>query len=350
MTQYLRWAVLPLLAAGLTWSSVGAAEVRDHAGMFTPEAVRKVQDDLSRVERETGVPIVIETIESVPGLAADASSKDKLRAVNELAVKRDRDIKAEGIYILLSKKDRVLSNVLVRERYESVLTKEKRLKIRNAFVEPFKAGDFDAGLSQAASAIAAALPDGPVARQPAGRRLGEAAPGAVQPRAGRQGQQQFGIGSLLTIGLGILAVLFVIRMLSGLFGGGRAGGYPGQMGPGGMQGPGMGQGFGGPGMGQGGYGGRGGGFLSGMLGGLGGAMAGNWLYDQFSGRHSGGHMDSSNYSHGQSDPYGQGGDSIIGGDDDGGGASWGDSGSGGGDWGGGGGGDWGGGGDDGGSW
>ena len=32
-----------------------------------------------------------------------------------------------------------------------------------------------------------------------------------------------------------------------------------------------------------GYGGRGGGFFSSVLGGLGGALAGNWLYDQFSG-------------------------------------------------------------------
>ena len=39
-----------------------------------------------------------------------------------------------------------------------------------------------------------------------------------------------------------------------------------------------------------GDGGRGGGSFSGMLGGIGGAIAGNWLYDQFSGRHSG--MDS----------------------------------------------------------
>ena len=62
-------------------------------------------------------------------------------------------------------------------------------------------------------------------------------------------------------------------------------GYPNQMGGMGMQRPGIG---GGPGYfgggGGGGYGGRGGGFLSGMLGGLGGAVAGNWLYDQFSGR------------------------------------------------------------------
>jgi hypothetical protein len=87
-----------------------------------------------------------------------------------------------------------------------------------------------------------------------------------------------------------------------------------------------------------------------MLGGLGGALAGNWLYDQFSGRHGG--YSGADAAH--SSDYGsaypdQGGDAIVGADDDpSGGASWDDAGTadtGGGDWGGGGG-DWGGGGGD----
>ncbi|APW58709.1 TPM domain-containing protein [Paludisphaera borealis] len=342
MKKLLRWTFLPLIAAAAAWSSARAAEVRDHAGMFSPEAVQKATEELTRVERVTKVPIVIETIDAIPDLDADATREVKLKAVNELAVKRDRDIRAEGVYILLSKKDRVLSNVLVRERYANVLTKEKRTTIRDAFVEPFKAGDYDGGLAKATAALATALPDGPVA-VPGRRRAADAGPGAP---VGARGAQPHGIGSLLTIGLGILAVLFVVRLLSGLFGGGAGAGYPQQMG--GMR-PGMGQGFGGPGYGGGYGGGRGGGFMSSLMGGIGGAVAGNWLYDQFSGRHSQGHVDSSNYNSG--DATNTGGDDIVGGND--GGASWGDSGGGdwgggGGDWGGGGG-DWGGGGD-GGSW
>ena len=33
--------------------------------------------------------------------------------------------------------------------------------------------------------------------------------------------------------------------------------------------------------------------MSSLFGGIGGALAGNWLYDQFSGRHQGGYSDSS---------------------------------------------------------
>ena len=79
-------------------------------------------------------------------------------------------------------------------------------------------------------------------------------------------------------------------------------------------------------------------------------MAGNWLYDQMSGRHGGG-MTSAGAGltgeEGSTSPTDAADERIIGADDDGGqGASWGDGGAdaGGGDWGGGdAGGDWGGG-------
>ena len=195
---------------------------------------------------------MIETIEAIPGLDADAAHDAKLEAVNELAEKRDREIHAEGVYILLSKKDRVLSNVLVRVRSTRTCCRERsgwRSATRSS--TPFKAGDFDGGLAKATDTLVSALPDGPVAVAGRRPRAADAGPG-VPARARRA--QPHGVGSLLTIGLGILAVLFVVRLLGGLFGGrGVAGGYPQQMG--GMQRPGMGPGFGGPGYGGPGYGG-----------------------------------------------------------------------------------------------
>lgn len=163
------------------------------------------------------------------------------------------------------------------------------------------------------------------------------------------------MGTILLIGGGILAVFLILRVLGGLFNRSSGGGYPNQVGGMGMPRPGMGPG-GGPGYygGGGGYGQRGGGgFFSGLLGGLGGAVAGNWLYDQFSGRHGG--STSAGMGYGPNDASAglpdQRDDAIIGADDDGGrGASWDDGNAGdtgGGDWGGGdAGGDWGGGGGD----
>ena len=64
-----RWLLaLPLLlAASIT--SAQAASVRDNAGMFSPEAVRQAQAKLDRIERESRVPILIETVESLPEAA-----------------------------------------------------------------------------------------------------------------------------------------------------------------------------------------------------------------------------------------------------------------------------------------
>ena len=308
--------------------------------MFGTETVSKVESALEKVEQRTKVPVVIETITSIPGLEKDASAKTKNQAIEQLAEKRSKEIGYEGVYLLISKNDHVFSKVLVREHLDARLPREERLAIRDALIKEFKAGRYDDGLVRAAKII-----DSTLASTVGEHANPREAVGQPLLRRGQAQPARFGLGSLLLIGLGIFGVLLLIRTLGGLFGR-SAGGYPTPMGMGGMS-PGMGPGPG-YGPGYGGYGGRGGGFFSGMLGGLGGALAGNWLYDQFSGRHSGeGHVDASSYNPTSTDPGSEG---FVGGDDySGGGTSWDDPGTAdpGGDWGGGdGGGDWGGGGGD----
>ena len=63
----LRWLLaLPAILLATSGPSM-AAEVRDKAGMFSPEAVKKAQSELDRIEREYWVPVTIETIESLNG-------------------------------------------------------------------------------------------------------------------------------------------------------------------------------------------------------------------------------------------------------------------------------------------
>jgi uncharacterized membrane protein YgcG len=339
-----RWLVaIPIVMAASLISApttTRGSTVRDRAHMFSTEAVKKAEAQLERLERATHIPIVIETIEAIP---EGGSAAEKKRAIDALAVQRDKAIRDEGIYLLISKDDHLISHVLVRRRFADLLPIEKRDAIRDAFIEAFKKRDFDGGLLHGVQAIERAL-EGATAGHKAAQ-----APGALPFGAKARGGQST-MGTFLLIILGIFGVLLVLRLLGGLLGRSGGAGYPNQMGGMGMQRPGMGPG--GPGYygGGGGYGGRGGGFLSGMLGGLGGAVAGNWLYDQFSGRHGNVNaadaVHSGDYASGAPD---QGGDAIVGADDDpGGGASWDDAGTtdtGGGDWGGGGG-DWGGGGGD----
>jgi uncharacterized membrane protein YgcG len=346
-----RWLVaIPIMVvASFGSSSAWGSAVLDRAGMFGSDAVHKANARLEQLERATKIPVVIETIAEIPGLDKNASPEAKREAINAVAVKRDNALKDEGIYYLISKNDHLNSEILVRERFASLLPRSKRESIGHAFLTEFKKKDFDGGLLHGVQAIERALEGATV-----GHRAANAPSGLEplhQPAAGAKARGgQSTMGTFLLIILGIFGVLLVLRLLGGLFSRSAGAGYPGQMGGMGMPRPGMGAGgpgyYGGPG-----YGGRGGGFFSGMLGGLGGALAGNWLYDQFSGRHGG--MNSADavhpadYTSGTPD---QGGDAIVGADDGpGGGGDWGGDGgaadTGGGDWGGGGG-DWGGGGGD----
>jgi uncharacterized protein len=345
-----KWPIAIPLAILLMGAPASGSAIRDEAKMFSPRVVEEAQRRLDRLERETNIPVVIETIEHVPDLAKGASLEEKRETINKVAKRRDAQIHDEGIYILISKNDHLISQPLIRERLVAIVPQSHRDAIREAFIEGFSKRKFDEGLERGVVAIEKTLEGHRVSNARAGARVGVPAPIGAGARRGQAGGGSSVFTTFLLIGLGILAVLILLRVLGGLFGRAAGGGYPNQMGPMGGPRPGMGPGYygGGPG-----YGARGGGgFFSGLLGGLGGAMAGNWLYDQMTGRHGGmtsagtGYpVDESSASHPD-----QGDDAIIGADDHGGqGGSWdtGGTDTGGGDWGGGdAGGDWGGGGGD----
>jgi uncharacterized protein len=348
-----RWLLAASIAtiALVAGAPARASAINDEAALFTRPAVEKAKSRLDRLERATGIPVVIETIEAIPRLPRGADKETKERAINSLAKRRDQEIRDEGIFILISKRDAAISEPLIRDRLERWLPLERRHAIRDAFIKEFKERDFDAGLNHAVRTIEESL-QGVTA--PTRRAQGPVGAPAPLGRAGRDGGGTSMLGTFLLIGAGIFVVLLLLRLLGGAFGRTAGAGYQRPMGGIGAPGPGAGPGpgyYGGPG-----YGGRGGGFFSGLLGGLGGALAGNWLYDQMSGRHGQTTAEGSAYTPG--DPGAgapdQGGDAIIGAEDDGGrGASWDDGGgdTGGGDWGGGdAGGDWGGGDAGGGDW
>jgi TPM domain len=334
-----RWAVAaPLLLVMASYAS--GSEVRDDAGMFSADAVRQAESILNKSERQTKVPVTIETISSLRGESPDV-----------VAIRRARQSGHRGVFILLAKAEKKVE-VLVSKEWENTFTRDRRKAIHDAFTNGFKEKGLDGGLVLAAASIGEVAKDsissngGPIATAPRPvPRGGGGAPGAPAPvpRAARGGGGL--LGGIIMLGLIILVVLLVVRLLSGLFRG-ATGGYGGQAPVGGPPGYGAAPGYG-PGYAPRG----GGGFWSSMFGGIGGAMAGNWLYDQFSGRHrpydsgaggTGGNVGEGGYYSGTGGEPASGGSDWVGGGET---TSWGDSGGGGGDWaGGGGGGDWGGGG------
>ena len=308
-------ACLSAIVAFAIGGPAGASSIRDGAKMFHPDTVEKAEARLERIERAAGVPVVIETIRSIPGLTEDSKKDERERAINQLAERRDQEIRDQGIYILIARREHVISETLIREHLAEVLP------LREASCNPRRVHQ---GLRQTGFRWRAH-------ERSRGDRIGvewcqDPERTAQAPVVGGRGARVRGAAggastmwTILLIGGGILAVFLILRLLGGLFGRSAGAGYPNQSGMG-MPRPGMGPG-GGPGYygGGGGYGGRGGGFFSSLLGGLGGAMAGNWLYDQMSGHHGG--STAAGMGYGAEDPSSavdRGDDAIIGADDDGG--------------------------------
>jgi uncharacterized protein len=316
--QKIRWllAVSLAMAASLLPAAARASTVHDQAGLFKAPTVSQAQAELDRIERETRIPTTIETVPSLDG-----------ENIRDVLNRHAREAKASGLYVLIAKKEAKIA-VEPSNRFRSLLPSGRTDAISSAFLGGFKKHDFDTGLLEGVRAIGreaslARADAPPVARPraaPAQRPFG--APDRVPARGGGGGG--FGFGALLVIGLLVVGVLVVFRLLGSALGGGMGRGSGGPGGPGGPMGR--------PGYG---FGGGGGGFMSSLFGGIGGALAGNWIYDQFSGRRGGG-----GYADNTSSDPGAAADT---GPDD-----WGGSGGSVGDWGGGdagGGGDWGGGGD-----
>ena len=154
-----RWLVaIPIMVvASFGSSSAWGSAVLDRAEMFSRDAVHKANAQLEQLERATKIPVVIETVAEVPGLDKNASHEERLEAINSLAVRRDNALKDGGVYLLISKNDHLNSNVLVRERFASLVPRSKRESIGHAFLAEFKKKDFDGGLLHGVQAIERAL-------------------------------------------------------------------------------------------------------------------------------------------------------------------------------------------------
>jgi uncharacterized protein GlcG (DUF336 family) len=130
-------------------TKAAASDVRDPVGMFDPDAVRRAREALRQIEKAHGLPILIETIESLRG-----------QQVGEVAERRREQENPRGIYILMAQKEHRLSPVLVPDRFAARLPEARREAVREAFLGEFKQDDFNAGLLRGVRALASALGEG----------------------------------------------------------------------------------------------------------------------------------------------------------------------------------------------
>jgi glc operon protein GlcG len=125
--------------------ATGRSDIRDSADLFGDKAIAGAKRQIELIEQKYGVPVVIETIESLRGQPMD-----------DVAVQHARQAAGHGVYVLASRRDHKLE-VLVSSAFKTRIPEAKRLAIRNAFVEGFKEGDFDAGLQSGIQTISNTL-------------------------------------------------------------------------------------------------------------------------------------------------------------------------------------------------
>ncbi|SIN95581.1 Uncharacterized membrane protein YgcG, contains a TPM-fold domain [Singulisphaera sp. GP187] len=275
--------------------------VRDHAKMFSPEAVKEADAVLEAIRLKTPWGTVIETVETL----GDKSLRDA-------AVEQARATQVHGLYILIAKKEHKIY-AQPSESAVAVFPREKARSLENTMSAAFKKSAFDQGLREAVEVIRQDTEAAPAATalsqpeptllprkaEPAGADVPKV-PAPIDP--GVVKSEGVTTTTILIAGGIVLLVLWLIFRRSrspqsqmippqAMADGGSGPrpvpgtGYP----PGPRPAPGYGAPPPSPGYGQGGYGapmpppqgGGAGGFMTGALGGAAGAIAGNLLYDKF---------------------------------------------------------------------
>lgn len=319
-----------LAVLGLIWAGwgVGAANanggVQDPAKLFSPDAVRRADDQIQKLRREHKKEIFIETLESLPSPekgGPDLSNKQATsKWVNEFALGRAKAQSVNGVYFLLIKNPGKFQFEIGNKTLQKEFTLSDRDEAIRKIQPLLKENKMDEVLETLVGFVA-----GKMAQHQTVAKKAVTPTQPVNHLVPENKEANSWAGYLCLGALVLGGIVLVMGLMRGLMGGG-GGGMAG--------GPGMAPGYGG------------GGFLSNMLGGMFGAAAGMWMYDNFFGH--GGSRAWGSGSEGQSSGGGDFGDSTSGQDTDysGSGGDWsgGDT-SGGGDWGSGGG-DWGGGGGD----
>ena len=244
--------LLTICFATLFLSVAANAEVVDTAGMFSSSALKEANQRLEEVKRKSGKELVIETIEEVG--QADA---------NALAIEKAKARKVNGVYVLISKKDRKLK-IEIGNKTKQVFGDFERDTLRSKITEEFKVKNFDAGLNSSVDYFAGVMDAAVANKNTSNHNYPQKSEFPI-----RSNQSTGGIPWMTIIIFAVLAFI-AFKVITSLMASNRGG-------AGNMNQP----------YGAGGYGNSGPGFMGTFLTGMLGAAAGSWLYDKFTGHDSG---------------------------------------------------------------
>ena len=143
-----------LIAAGRTGAV--APEIRDEGKFFSPEAVKKANEQIREIYRKYGKDLLIETFASVPADQLEKvkamDSKEKADYFHKLAIEHAKQRVVNGVYILITKEPKYLY-IEITPRARESFDKEFYNHLRKVLFASFGENHFDEGLAAAVQAV-----------------------------------------------------------------------------------------------------------------------------------------------------------------------------------------------------
>ncbi len=235
--------------AFLMFANSAFGEVIDSAGMFKKDTIDAVNKKISEIHSKHGKDLVVETF---PEIGTENSS--------EFAVKKARERKVNGVYILIAKKEKRIE-VKVGNKTKEVFGSFEATTLKDKLVSDFKSKNFDTGLNSSVDYFSQIISSG------AEHRIADTRPVHAKPYNSMRRESSGGFSGIIMIVIFAIIGFIIFRVIRNMMN--RNNQYN------------QNSGYGQP---QGGMFGGGGGIMGSILGGVFGAMAGSWIYDKLTGR------------------------------------------------------------------
>jgi uncharacterized membrane protein YgcG len=144
------------------WLALGARavavapEIRDEGKFFSPEAVKKANEQIRDIYSKHGKDVLIETFASVPpdqlAKVEAMNAKEKEAFFHKQAVSRAKERVVKGIYILITKQPKYLYVELTPQAGPD-LDLQTRNHLRQILISNFQEDQFNEGLAGVVAAV-----------------------------------------------------------------------------------------------------------------------------------------------------------------------------------------------------
>jgi hypothetical protein len=145
MLPFRRWVPIAAVVAGwLTAAGAYAAvpEIRDEAGIFKPETVRKANEIIRDIHDRFHKDLLIEAFKTAPGNRAEElrkmDPKEREQFFTNWLKERARESRVDGVYVLICMNPGHIEVGVGKETVKKAFTHQNKQELERILVNPFK--------------------------------------------------------------------------------------------------------------------------------------------------------------------------------------------------------------------